>query len=253
MFAFVVAIAVFAIGVRASWSSPCGESMITTVHPLAEGARGRRWVATAVWFVVATLVTSTLLGATLSWLGSMMSVGVGGAVLVSLILVIAAAVDLGGWRPPSTTRQLNENWLTSYRGWVIGAGYGAQLGSGFATVVPSWTGYALIPVLVLAGDPVTGALLGLVFGLGRVAAVAPAGVIRDRSSLARIPDRWVAAEPLAAGVTSVAIVVAGLSGLSATLTSALSLVPVAAAATGVIVAVLLARRSMMRRYSAGSW
>jgi hypothetical protein len=31
---------------------------------------------------------------------------------------------------PSWQRQVDERWLTTYRGWVYGAGFGFQLGAG---------------------------------------------------------------------------------------------------------------------------
>lgn len=199
-------LAVILIGIRASWSSPCGESLVTTVHPLAERARGRSWAPTAVWFVIATIATATIGGSMLAALGSVLPIPTNVTVTATaLVLLTAGLLDLVVGAPPTTTRQLNENWLTTYRGWVIGLGYGSQLGSGFATVVPSWTGYAIAPVLLLAGEPVAGAILGTAFGLGRVLAVAPSTKIRDRSALVRIPDRWVGAEPVVAMATSVGV------------------------------------------------
>ncbi|MPZ52149.1 MAG: hypothetical protein GEU79_05360 [Acidimicrobiia bacterium] len=212
--AILTALAAAIIGLRASWSSPCGESIVTTVHPLAEDARGRSWAPTALTFTLATIITASVLGAALGGVGSLLPISEDVSLfIVAGFLLTGGALDLLG-RPPSTTRQLNENWLTTYRGWVIGAGYGAQLGSGFATVVPSWTGYALVPMLLLSGDVLSGAALGIAFGLGRVLAVAPAALIRDRSALLAVPDRWVGAEPVIAMVTSVAVAVIGLIALT---------------------------------------
>ena len=36
--------------------------------------------------------------------------------------------DVGGFRLPSHTRQVNEAWLDEYRGWVYGGGFGWQIG-----------------------------------------------------------------------------------------------------------------------------
>ncbi len=44
-----VVVAVAAAG-RSTWS-PCGLSMLSTITPLGERARGHRWGATAAWFV----------------------------------------------------------------------------------------------------------------------------------------------------------------------------------------------------------
>ena len=45
--------AITAVGsaIRSTWS-PCGLSMLSTITPLAERSRGRRWGLTATWFLL---------------------------------------------------------------------------------------------------------------------------------------------------------------------------------------------------------
>ena len=50
-----------------------------------------------------------------------------------------------GLRVPGPRRQVDENWLVTYRGWVYGAGFGAQLGLAFVTIVTAsatWVAFA---------------------------------------------------------------------------------------------------------------
>jgi hypothetical protein len=55
---------------------------------------------------------------------------------------------------PSWRRQVDERWLTTYRGWVYGAGYGLQLGAGVATIIPASTTYVVgLAALLTARRP----------------------------------------------------------------------------------------------------
>ena len=53
--------------------------------------------------------------------------------VVSVVGIVALVFDLGGRALPSVQRQVNEDWLVEFRGWVYGFGFGAQLGAGVAT------------------------------------------------------------------------------------------------------------------------
>jgi hypothetical protein len=78
----------------------------------------------------------------------------------------AAAFDLhaGGLRLPSWRRQVNEDWLHRYRGWVYGAGFGAQLGVGVVTIVTTAAVYETLLLAGLSGSAARGAAIGTVFG-----------------------------------------------------------------------------------------
>jgi hypothetical protein len=88
---------------------------------------------------------------------------------VALALVAGLLLDLrvGGSRLPTWRRQVDVAWLGRYRGWVVGTGYGAQLGVGVVTIVTSSTTYAVILLAALSGSAPVGALVGGVFGLVR--------------------------------------------------------------------------------------
>ena len=62
-----------ATAVRSTWS-PCGLSMLSTVTPLAEAGRGRRWSVTARWFVVGSVVGGLTLGALMAGLAVLFGV-----------------------------------------------------------------------------------------------------------------------------------------------------------------------------------
>ena len=99
-----------------------------------------------------------------------------------MVLVVALAVaavwDLLDRRFPGR-RQVDENWLTKYRSWVYGFGFGAQLGVGLATVVNT----ALVPVLFVAAtlvdDVVVATMVGVVFGATRGFTVLLSATVRS--------------------------------------------------------------------------
>ena len=68
---------------------------------------------------------------------------------------------------PGVRRQVNENWLSKYRGWVYGWGFGFQLGTGVATIVTTALVYSMMALLVIFGDPLIGLSVGAVFGFAR--------------------------------------------------------------------------------------
>ena len=89
-------------------------------------------------------------------------------------------------RLPTTKRQVDERWLTRYRGWVYGVGFGFQLGLGLVTVVTSAAIYATFAIALLTGSVGAGALIGLVFGLTRGASIFVAARVHDPAGLRRL-------------------------------------------------------------------
>src|SRR3954447_3018177 len=130
--------------------------MLTSISPLGERARGNRWPVTAAVYVVASTVGGLLIGALLGAAGSLLDV----SALVAAVLCAAAAVADLLHRLPTIHRQVDEDWLTRYRGWVYGAGYGVQLGLGVVTIVTSAATYAALGLCVLSGSVLTGAVIG---------------------------------------------------------------------------------------------
>jgi len=173
--------------------------MLTSITPLGERGRNSRWSVTVSAFVLGSSAAGALLGAGAGALGALLddlstSSSARLLVLVGAVL-IGAALDLGlgGFRLPSVARQVNEDWMRSYRGWVYGVGFGVQLGLGVVTVVSTSAVYLTFLAAVLSGSLGLGALIGATFGFGRAAVLfAVAGVnTPDRLlSLGRRLARW---------------------------------------------------------------
>ena len=80
---------------------------------------------------------------------------------VRVALLAAAAVAAAGWElthraVPSWHRQVNEDWLADFRGWVYGAGFGVQLGTGVVTIVTTAAVYLVWLTALLGASPVLG-------------------------------------------------------------------------------------------------
>ena len=78
----------------------------------------------------------------------------------------AVALELTG-RIPGPRRQVNEDWLHRYRGWVYGAGFGFQLGTGVMTIVTTAAVYLALALTALAHDLAAGLVVGSVYGIAR--------------------------------------------------------------------------------------
>jgi hypothetical protein len=147
--------------------------MLSSISPFGERARASRWWLTTSAYVVA----STLGGLALGLLGASLGALVPdrwrwspvGFLLAAVLLAVGLVLDLrlGGLSLPSWRRQVDEAWIGRYRGWVVGVGFGAQLGFGVVTIVTSSTTYAVVVLAFLSGTPWAGALLGGLFGLAR--------------------------------------------------------------------------------------
>jgi hypothetical protein len=162
--------------VRSTWS-PCGVSMLSTITPLAEQSRGRRYGVTATWFVSGGLAGGLALGA-LSAIGAAVVSAISPsrsvvATVAVLGALVAASVDGGlvGPRLPHHRRQVNELWLDRYRGWVYGAGFGGQIGFGLATFIMTAAVYLTVLLGALTGRPIIALAVGATFGLVRGLAV----------------------------------------------------------------------------------
>lgn len=186
--------------------------MLTSIHPLGERARGQVWIVTVVALVLSSTAGGMLLGAALGLLGGpLVSARPGVARMVAgLALLGAAAVDAGMRRPPTIRRQVNEDWLLAFRGWVYGAGFGFQLGLGLATIVTSAVTYAFVVVAAVSGSAAAGAAAGAVFGLARGLPVVFGTRVRSAYQLARLHRRLTTAAVAARSATAVASAVLGL-------------------------------------------
>ncbi|MEM8705704.1 MAG: hypothetical protein AAGE98_04560 [Actinomycetota bacterium] len=196
-------------------------SMLTSITPLGERARGQRWGVTATALTVGHLVGGVVLGAVMAGLGTLIRLPFDGSfsttvqvAVVAAAVVAAAAFDLSGRSLPGR-RQVDETWLTTFRGWIYGLGFGVQLGLGFVTVVNT----GLFVAVVIAGlvvSPPSAFVIGVAYGgLRGLLAVANARVrtIDDLKTLHRrldaVDDRVRVAGASAAGALGVAALAVG--------------------------------------------
>ncbi len=111
-------------------------------------------------------------------------------------MLATGVVELAGWRLPTLRRQVSEDWLGRYRGWVYGGGFGVQLGVGVATTVTTaalYAGVALLVMLGATGDLATAQAAGAAFGVARALPVLAGARVHDPERLRRRVQRVAAA------------------------------------------------------------
>lgn len=150
--------------------------MLSSIHPLGERARNASWRRTVLAHVVGATFGGAIVGIAAGAVGWVVrsSVDDRTALLILSGAAALAAIHEFGWparRLPSWHRQVNEDWLTTYRDWVYGAGYGVQLGLGVVTFITSSATYLFLLVAALTGSPLLGGVVGAVYGFGRGASV----------------------------------------------------------------------------------
>ena len=209
--AFILVGCVVAIhgAIRAAWS-PCGQSMLASLTPIAERARGSSWRITVTAFAVGAIGAGAFGGTVLGAVGSLLPGSAWRAPVVVVVLVAALVVDATSLRRrmPLTKRQVNEDWMTRYRGWVYGFGFGAQLGLGFITLVACAAIYAAFAIELVSGSAAAGAAIGAVFGATKAATLIPTRVARDPQSLTALHRRLLRLEPSAQRAVVIAEVLA---------------------------------------------
>jgi hypothetical protein len=144
--------------------------MLASISPLGERARGQRFGLTATAYVIGSIAGGALVGGLLGALGQLTLSGVpvtARAGILGLLAVAAVLVDRRERRIPSWHRQVNEDWLSEYRGWVYGLGFGFQLGLGVVTIVTTASVYLTWAAALLSGSTAAGLVIGVAFGLAR--------------------------------------------------------------------------------------
>ena len=143
--------------------------MLSSISPVGESARGQRWPLTVSAYLAASALAGAVLGAALGTVGELVLDGVGTGVRAGVLavgLLLGLVADRAG-RVPSVHRQVDERWLGTYRGWVYGAGFGAQLGVGVATIVPASIGWLVWLAALLVAGPLPGLAVGATCGTAR--------------------------------------------------------------------------------------
>jgi hypothetical protein len=188
--------------IRSTWS-PCGLSMLSTVTPLAERGRSHRFAATASWFILGGILGGVTLGAAAALGAAVVAALDPSTTVVVGLVAVAAAVALAsdlrwfGLRLPAHTRQVDEVWLSKYRPWVYGAGFGWQIGVGLATYIMTAGVYLMIVAAALTANPATAFAIAVVFGTVRGLAVLLGARITNPSDLFAFHRRFDTAGPYA--------------------------------------------------------
>jgi hypothetical protein len=190
--------------------------MLASITPLGERGRHNSWPLTVSAHIAGSTAAAAALGTLLGALGAAAGVSkTGGSRVAALLLVLAAAlaVQLSGRRLPGPHRQVDERWLDEYRGWVYGAGFGAQLGLGVTTVVVSGAVYVALAAALLSGSTLAGALIFGAFGLIRGATVLSTARVDSPARLRQLHAR-VSASATAVARTALALEVGLLTVLA---------------------------------------
>jgi len=184
--------------------------MLLSIHPFGERSKGNRFGVTATAHVVGAAVGGALLGLVLGAAGIVLAEVVGEPVRLALLLVVvvtAAVLEAVGRRPPTWRRQVNEMWLTTYRGWVYGGGFGLQLGAALATIVTSPLTYVMVASALLVGSVWAGVLIGATFGLARGLTLLAAARVRQPADLVQLHRALARNGPRVSRLGSAALVV----------------------------------------------
>src|SRR4051794_10596017 len=172
--------------------------MLASITPLGERGRGASWRRTVTAYVVASILGGAVTGAVLGTVGAVLHVRDADWLLVvaGALALLAAGLDLAG-RLPTMRRQVDETWLTRYRDWVYGAGFGFQLGVGAVTIVTSASLYLTWLVELLLSRPALSAAVGAAFGLARALPLLGTGRLVTGDALRAAQRRWQARLPVA--------------------------------------------------------
>lgn len=215
----LAAVVAVAAAVRSTWS-PCGLSMLSTITPMAERARGHRFGVTATWFVAGAVLGGLTLGAGAALLAAGVAAVDPSPTIVlgaaAVLAGVAAGVDAGtfGRRPPFFRRQVDDAWLARYRAWVYGGGFGWQIGVGLATYIMTAGVPLTVALAILTGSPGAAVAIGAGFGLARGLAVLlgarlrspeALGALHERLDALEAPVRWTVVGVLAAVAAAAAV------------------------------------------------
>ncbi|HWF73932.1 MAG TPA: hypothetical protein VG186_11340 [Solirubrobacteraceae bacterium] len=193
--------------------------MLASITPLGERGRHSRWAITVTAFLFGATLAGVALGALAGAIGALVlpaSVGLAprlGAVAAAGL--VATLLDVRAERVPGPRRQVNEDWLRAFRGWVYGLGYGVQLGLGITTVVSSAALYVAVVAALASGEPGRGALVLGCFGVARGLTLLGAARVRRPEQLIALHRRlgqWRGRARTAAATTLAAVTAAALIG-----------------------------------------
>jgi len=196
--------------------------MLASINPLGERARNQRYWITVTAYIAASTGAGVALGGALGLVGAPVAfplvalVGVGGLAIVG----IACDTRRIRTRVPGPRRQVDENWLVTYRGWVYGSGFGAQLGFAFATIVTASATWIAFACALLSGSVWAGVAIGTIFGFTRALTLLAGARVHDPSALRGVVRRLERLRPPVARTTTAVQGAAAIGLLALALTRA---------------------------------
>ncbi len=169
--------------------------MLSSIHPLGERGRRNNFATTAGAFVIGSLFGGALTGFVFGAAGEALDRVIGPIgerqrlVVLLFVGVVALGFDLSGRSLPSIERQVNENWLGEFRGWVYGLGFGVQLGAGIATYITASVVLLWLMAMLVVGSVAAAVLIGATFGLIRGSSIVFARSITSPERLVALHRR----------------------------------------------------------------
>ena len=116
--------------------------MLSSIHPFGERSRNNSFAHTAFAHIIGSGLGGAALGVLAGVIGLVVTVVISPSQSVRTAVVLAAtlvALFFEATRRerllPGRSRQVDENWIQTYRGWVYGGGWGAELGFGISTII----------------------------------------------------------------------------------------------------------------------
>lgn len=144
------------------------------------------WFRSVLAYTVAGCVSAVLVGAVLGAVGRGLGGPAGGAAfyLIGFLSLVLAAREWGwiGFRLPERKLQTEKVWVHEFGFVTASAMWGLHIGLGFATRVTYGGFWVLVAVALALGDPVYGAVLMLVYWLGRTLPVWVAPALLESGS-----------------------------------------------------------------------
>ena len=180
--------------------------MLASINPLGERGRNQRYRVTVTAYIVGSTLAGAALGGFLGLVGTPLATPTVALVVVAAIAIAGTVLDarVFGLHVPGPKRQVNENWLVTYRGWVYGAGFGLQLGLAFLTIVTASATWVAFACALLAGNATAGAAIGATFGLARALPILTAARVSEPSALHAVVRRLDRLRPRVAVATTAA-------------------------------------------------
>jgi hypothetical protein len=160
--------------------------MLASITLLGERGRDNTFGLTAFAYTLGSTAAAAGLGLALGWVGAVVLGGTSVPArlgVLALLALVAAVVDGAGTHIPSWRRQVNEDWLVAYRGWVYGLGFGIQLGLGVVTIVTTASVYLVWTTTVLTASAPAGAAVGAAFGFARAVPVLAGARLRTPAAV----------------------------------------------------------------------